>query len=178
MFPFESDDQRRFRQLWDAVRIERSMQYSLFTFGDSDLPYYLILSGANADGTVTIRQGEVKISRARILTPDNMAPEFRNFFEESGEDEALFNFMLSRMAAFSQLKITNSSGSDRIVTDSIEEAVSKLNRRLDDDEEDRVGVISAPSRLAGFALMRYAAERVMESAPDNIQELRERGFLP
>jgi hypothetical protein len=26
--------------------------------------------------------------------------------------------------------------------------------------------------------LRYAAERVWNSAPDNIQELRERGFLP
>ena len=32
--------------------------------------------------------------------------------------------------------------------------------------------------LAGFAVFRYAAERVMKSAPENIQELRERGFLP
>ena len=32
--------------------------------------------------------------------------------------------------------------------------------------------------LAGLAVLRYAAERIMQSAPDNIQELRERGFLP
>jgi hypothetical protein len=31
--------------------------------------------------------------------------------------------------------------------------------------------------MGGIAIMRYAAERVWESAPGNIQELRERGFL-
>jgi len=29
-----------------------------------------------------------------------------------------------------------------------------------------------------MAVLRYAAERVMASGPDNMQELRERGFLP
>ncbi|MEZ6113719.1 MAG: hypothetical protein R3C99_22310 [Pirellulaceae bacterium] len=56
--------------------------------------------------------------------------------------------------------------------------MARLNRQLDAEEEDRVAILTAPHGLAGIALMRYAAERVRESAPDNIQELRERGFLP
>ena len=55
---------------------------------------------------------------------------------------------------------------------------SVLHRRLDDEEEDRVAILTAPQNLAGIAVLRYAAERVLKSAPDNIQELRERGFLP
>jgi hypothetical protein len=41
-----------------------------------------------------------------------------------------------------------------------------------------VAILSAPHRLGKFAVLRYTAERIMESAPGNIQELRERGFLP
>jgi hypothetical protein len=173
--PFDED--RRFREAWEAVRIERGVEYSLFTFGESLLPYFLV-SGARKPGTpVSIRRGEVKITRPLIITPESARPEFRNFFEDS-EDEGLVAFLLARSAAFSNLRFLNESGPAQIVSDSVEEAVAKLNRQLDDDEEDRVAILTAPPALAGMALMKYAAERVMSSAPDNIQELRERGFLP
>jgi hypothetical protein len=126
---------------------------------------------------VAVRQGQVTISRAKILTPDNIHPEFQNFFENSDEFGAA-EFMMSRTAAFSNLKISNRQGSERIVTDTIAEAVDQLNRRLDGDEEEHTAILSAPSGMAGFALFKYASQRVMSSAQDNLQELRERGFLP
>jgi ABC-type transporter MlaC component len=106
-----------------------------------------------------------------------MHPELRNFFEEN-EETGLVNFLMSRTAAFSNLKLANESGPERIVTDTVEEAVAKLNQQLDLEEEDSVAVLSAPAELAGFAIFRYASEKVLSSAPDNIQEMRERGFLP
>ena len=168
--------ERRFRDAWDAIRIERDVHYSLFTFGDSDLPYYLVTPAENSD-TVRIRQGEVTISRPRIITPDNAQPEFRNFFDNP-DDFGFIEFLMSRTAAFGNLKLSNHSGSEKIVTDTTDEAVARLNRQLDDQEEDRVAILSAPASLAGMAILRYASERVMSSAPDNVQELRERGFLP
>jgi hypothetical protein len=172
------EQERRFRQAWDAVSIRRQVHYSLFTFGESELPYFLILSADKPGTPISLTQGEVRITRPTIITPDNMHPEFRNFFEEHGENESLAQFMLARTAGFSHLRLDNTSGPARIVSDSIEEVVAKLNRQLDDEEEDRVAILAAPKPLAGIALMRYAAERVWSSAPDNIQELRERGFLP
>jgi len=83
-----------------------------------------------------------------------------------------------RWAAFSNLQIDNASGPARIVSDQVDEAVAKLNRQLDAEEEDRTAILTAPLGLGGVALVRYAAERIWDSAPDNVQELRERGFLP
>ncbi|MCP4506212.1 MAG: hypothetical protein GY826_07430, partial [Fuerstiella sp.] len=60
----------------------------------------------------------------------------------------------------------------------LQEAVDSLNSQLDADEEDRVAVLTAPPGLAGFALLKYASERITESASDNLNELRERGLLP
>ncbi len=172
----EFEQFRRFRQAWDSIKVERPVEYGLFTFGDSDLPYFLVTSGGK-ERMVKIRRGNVTISRARIITPDTMHPELRNFFEEN-EDSGLIEFLMSRTAAFSNLRLSNESGPTRIVTDTVEEAVAKLNRQLDDEEEDRVAILSAPDELAGFAIFRYASERVISSAPSNIQELREKGLLP
>jgi hypothetical protein len=123
-------DERRFFEIWTAVRIERPVTFSLFTFGDQNLPYFLISGAADRGSTVSIRKGEVRITRPMIITPDRMEPEFRNFFEEQ-EEADLAAFLLSRTAGFSNLKFSNTSGPERIVSDSIEEAVAKLNRQLE-----------------------------------------------
>lgn len=178
MATFDEFEQfQRLRAAWNAVRIERAVDFGLFTFGDSDLPYFLITTAAEKGSTVTIRRGHVKVTRARIITPDNMQPEFQNFFDNE-EDAGFIQFLMARTAAFSNLKLSNQAGPERIVADTVEEAVERLNKQLDDEEEDRTAILSAPAPLAGFAVLRYASEKVMSSAPDNIQELRDRGFLP
>lgn len=178
MFPLDAfENERRFREAWESVKIVRSVRYSLFTFGETDLPYYLILSGLNRDNAISITHGEVKITRPMIITPDSSAPEFEDFFEDPN-DENLAQFVLARTASFSNLKLRNQAGSKRIVGDSVEESVAKLNRQLDIEDQDRVAILTAPASLAGFAVLRYASERIMQSVPENIQELREKGFLP
>lgn len=178
LFP-DYEDESHFRRLWSSVRIERNIEYTLFTFGDSDLPYYLVCAPDKQGGMVKVRKGEVKIARPLILTPDNMHPEFRDFFEEQDGDEGIIDFMLARRASlFSNLKLTNRSGPEKLVSDSVEEVVAKLNRQLDSEDEDRVAILSAPARLAGVAVMKFATERIMASTPGNVQELREKGLLP
>ncbi len=175
--PFEHE--RHFREAWEAVAIERPVHYSLFTFGESDLPYFLVCRASQPGELVSLTKGDVRITRPTIITPQSDRPEFRNFFRENDEDGAGFiEFLLARSAAFSHLKFDNTAGPERIVSDSVEEVVARLNRQLDAEEEDRVAILTAPKELAGVALLRYAAERVFASAPDNLQELRERGFLP
>lgn len=177
MDPHRFNSEQRFRAAWQAVEINRSVPYSLFTFGDSDLPYYLVVDAASSGEPVRVTRGEVRITRPRIITPQTTRPEFEGFFEDN-EFHDVVNFLLTRTAAFRHLKLGNTQGPQQIVSDSVEEVVARLNHRLDTQEEDHIAILSAPHGLGGIAVLRYAAERVMHSAPDNIQELRERGFLP
>lgn len=173
--PFDAED--RFRHGWQAVHIARPVRYSLFTFGASDLSYYLVEDSEQPRQPVRLMRGEVKVTRPMIITPGSDRPEFEGFFE-SDDMEGVAGFLLARTAAFSNLKLTNQHGAVEIVSDSVEEVVSRLNRQLDSEEEDRVAILTAPHGLGGLAVLRYAAERIIDSAPGNIQELRERGFLP
>lgn len=171
--PFDAES---FHAAWEAVRTVRPVGYSLFTFGISDLPYYLVLAPERGE-LVNVIRGEVKITRPMIITPDNAAPELQNFFSDD-DDNLAASYLLARTASFSHLKLNNRKHHEQQVTDSVEEAVARLNRQLDSEEEDRVAILAAPAPLAGFAVLKYAADRVIQSTPDNIQELRERGFLP
>lgn len=169
--------EQRFRSAWESVKIERPVHYGLFTFGETDLPYFLVCSVAKPGAPVEITKGEVRVKRPTIITPGNARPEFRNFFEDP-EDEGLVQFLLAREAVFSHLTFDNHSGPTEFVTDSVEESVAHLNHKLDAHDEDRVAILSAPRPLAGIAVLKYATDRVMSSARDNVQELRERGLLP
>ena len=171
------DHERQFREIWESVSIERPVHYSLFTFGESVLPYYLVCSAEKPSNPVSLTKGEIRITRPTIITPDSARPEFQNFFDE-GEGDEMIDFLLARSAAFSHLRLNNTTTTKQRMSDNVEEVVDRLNRELDADEEDRVAILSAPKKLAGMAVLRYAAERVWSSAPDNVQELRERGFLP
>lgn len=171
------DAEARFRSAWESVGIARHVHYGLFTFGASELPYFVVEDAESPGETVEITRGEVKVTRPMIITPQSHHPEFEGFFDDA-DTEGVAAFLLSRTAAFSQLKLENVHGAPELVSDSQEEAVNRLNQRLDDEDEDRVAILTAPHGLARLAVLRYAAERIWQSAPGNIQELRERGLLP
>lgn len=171
------DEEDILEQLWKSVVIARPVNYSLFTFGASELQYYLVLSQEDSGDPLKIRRGEIKITRPMIITPHNAQPEFQDFFDDD-QGETLINFLMARTAAFSNLQLSNHSGSEKIVSDQVDEVVDRLNAQLDAEEEEHVAILVAPEKLAGVALMRYATERILSSAPDNLTELRERGFLP
>lgn len=174
------ENERRFREAWESVRIARNVPYGLFTFGDSELPYFLVLGPKKPGDTVRVREGMVKITRPLIITPDNFEPEFEDFMdaEDDSESAGMARYLLARSASFSHLRLKNRGLSSRATTDSIDETVERLSKKLDAEGEDRVAILTAPAGFAGLAVLRYATERVMHSAADNITELREKGFLP
>ena len=78
--PFRNPE--RWRRLWEAVAIVRPVHYSLFTFGESELLYWLVQDADREKTPVRIARGEVKVTRPLIITPENSRPEFQNFFED------------------------------------------------------------------------------------------------
>lgn len=99
MWSNEHEQERRFRAAWEAVAIRRPVHYSLFTFGESVLPYFLVLSASKPGETVSLTQGAVRITRPTIITPDNTHPEFSNFFDDA-DDERLVQFLLAHSRVF------------------------------------------------------------------------------
>ena len=173
----EQEEWERWQAAWNKVQIVRSVDYGLFTFGESELPYYLVCHPAKPNELVKVSRGEVRVTRPMIITPHNAPPVLSNFFEDH-DDENIVSHLLARMASFRHLRLDNRSQSQQFSSDSVEEVVDRINADLDRDDEDRIAILTAPAPLAGVAVLRYATERIMRSAPDNIQELRERGFLP
>ena len=172
------DPESYFRDAWDSVHIARPVEYTLFTFGESDLRYILVVDSELPREPVSVTHGEVKIARPLIITAENASPDFQHFFEEGDQYEGMIDFLMTRSAAFRHLQLSNLHKRPELVSDSVEEVVGRLNKTLDNQEEDRVAILTAPYGLGGVAVLKYTADRVLQSAPGNIQELKEKGFLP
>lgn len=173
----DAESLARFHEAWESVEIVRRARYGLFTFGESVLPYYLLSEPEAGQSTVSVARGEVRIERPMIITPDNAPPEISNFLDDHDEEMEI-SHLLSRTANFRHLRFNNEKASPELVSDRLSEVVERIERRLDVEEDDHTAILTAPAGLGGAAVLRYAIEQVIESAPDNVQELRERGFLP
>ena len=189
MFEDAFDPAAALNAMFRRVEVVRGPRTTLFTFGDSELDYYLVIDAETAGEPVTVVRGEVRVSRPTLIRPDSR-PELSGFFddEEGGFTESdgeawkggsdAVAFMLSRTAAFQHLNIANRAGRREIRSDSIEEVVDALTRRLDLEDEDTVGVLTAPAGLGPIAVLKFATEQIARSAPGNVRELQEKGLLP
>ena len=206
------DDARGFARLLAAVTIVRKTPFHLFTFGETVLPYKLVLEPKREGGEVGVCEGEITVARPTIIRPGRGGPSFRGFFSDEddgpsfdpghgfddgypntrgnpnssdwdgamgddGDGEGVVRLLMSRGVKFGNLDIGHRrlrrGRSARTVRSVIDELKAECG-----EEDDRTAILLAPHGLGGVALVRYAAECVMESAPGNIGELRERGFLP
>ena len=177
--PFSA--QRQLELLMEQITVARPVTRSLFTFGDTEMPYVLILKPGQ-DGQAEVVAGEIKVTRPTILTPDRQ-PEFFGFFEElaaeaGGELADYVQFALRRTAAFDRLRVSNVLGLTEKPGGGVEEVLDRVTRRLDDEEDEDTAVLISPRKLGPLAVLKYASDRISNSAADNVQELRERGFLP
>ena len=75
------EQEEMFFEAWQSVAIVRPVHYSLFTFGETVLPYYLVCGNREGTDPLSVRQGDVRINRPTILTAENAQPEFHNFFD-------------------------------------------------------------------------------------------------
>ena len=207
------EDPQRFMKLMGAVDVVRKTPFHLFTFGETALPYKLVLKPRREGGDVGVCEGEITVARPTIIRPGS-GPQFRGFFEDDddgpsfdpghgfndgypntagnsrgsdddwdgamgdGDDgEGVVRFLMSRGVKFGELNLGHRrlrrGRSPRTVRSIVDELKNEIC-----EEDDRTAILVAPHGLGGVALVRYAAECVMESTPGNIGELRERGFLP
>ena len=213
------DDSREIMRLLAAVDVVRKTPFHLFTFGETALPYKLVLKPKREGGEVGVCEGEITVARPTILRPGSLGPKFRGFFPddqfsqdgggpsfdpghgfddgypntrgnpnasedgwegamgEGSDGEQVVRFFMSRGVKFGDLDVGHRrlrrGRSARTVRSVVDELKAEIT-----EEDDRTAILVAPHGLGGVALVRYAAECVIESAPGNVGELRERGFLP
>ena len=109
--------------------------------------------------------------------PNSSDDDWADAMGDDDDGEQVVRFLMARGVKLGELDVSHrrlrrgrSPRTARSVVDELKAEVV--------DEDDRTAILLAPHGLGGVALVRYAAECIMESTPGNVGELRERGFLP
>ena len=174
-------DDQRIRDAVKHTEILRAPKQSLYTFGTTNIYYYLVTEPAyselikNSTETV-VREGRVVAEKPRIVTPyylsrfEGFSTEARRFFEAATREHG---------ANIGGLFYTykNEPKELTIISDSLPAVVEKLNAEIDKRGDRLAAIIKGEDELWDVSLMKFIYEVTRSSLPDNLRQLGNRGLL-
>ena len=179
----ETDDDR----ILSAARhteILRAPKQSLYTFGITNILYYLVtepaysglLEGNSIITETIIREGRVTAQRPKLVTPyylsqlEGFSAEARRYFEAALEK-------YSTSAAGLLYTYNNEPKETSIVSDNLPTVVEKLNAEIDHHGDPMTAIIKGEDELWDISILKFIFELTTSSLPDNIGQMRSRGLL-
>lgn len=178
----ETDDAR----ILSAVRhteILRAPKQSLYTFGITNILYYLVTEPAYPELVKTkkipetvIREGRVTAQRPKLVTPyylsrvEGFSSEARRYFEASLEK-------YGTSASGLLYTYSNEPKELSIVSDDLPSVVDKLNAEIDQRADPMAAIIKGEDDLWDISVLKFIFELTASSLPDNIGQMRSRGLL-
>ena len=174
------DDER----IKDAVKhteILRAPKQSLYTFGTTNIYYYLVTEPVYSelirDITETVvREGRVIAERPRIVTPyylthlEGFGSEARRYFEALVKEHGS-----NIRGLFYTYK--NEPKELNIVSDNLRSVVDKLNAEIDRRGDPLAAIIKGEDELWDVSLLKFIYEVTKSSLQDNLMQLGSRGLL-
>lgn len=176
------DIDRRIENAVRQTKILRAPKQSLFTFGTTNIYYYLLTEPAyselikDTDETV-IREGRVIAERPKIVTPyylsrlEGFSSEARRYFERLVEEYG------ERSAPGLFYTYKNEPKELSIVSENLLSVVDKLNAEINQRNDLLTAIIKGEDELWDISLLKFIAEITRSSLPDNLQQLGRRGLL-
>jgi hypothetical protein len=175
-------DDERIKYAVKHTEILRPPKRSLYTFGTTNIYYYLVTEPTysellkNITETV-IREGRVIAERPKIVTPyylsqlEGFSTEARRYFE------ALIEEYGERTIHGLYYTYRNEPKELNIVSDDLLSVVDKLNARIDKSGDPLAAIIKGEDSLWDVSLMKFIFEITRSSVPDNLRQLGNRGLL-
>ncbi|MBI2287826.1 MAG: hypothetical protein HYY41_03485 [Chloroflexi bacterium] len=171
----------RIKYVVKHTEILRAPKQSLYTFGTTNIGYYLVTEPAYSElmGNITetvIREGRVIAERPRIVTPyylaglEGFGSEARRYFE---------TLLRERGPSISGLFYTykNEPKELNIVSDSMQSVVDKLNTEIDQRGDPLAAIIKGQDELWDVSLLKFIYEVTRSSVQDNLRQMDSRGLL-
>ncbi len=174
-------DDERIRYAVRHTEILRAPKQSLYTFGTTNIYYYLLTEPAyselikNANETV-IREGRIIAEKPRIVTPyylsrlEGFSSEARRYFESLLEEHG------SNLAGL-LYSYKNEPKELSIASDNLLSVVDKLNAEIDKRSDRLAAIIKGEDELWDVSLMKFIYEMTRRSLQDNLMQLGSRGLL-
>jgi hypothetical protein len=174
-------DDEKIRYAVRQTEILRAPQQSLYTFGMTNVNYYLLTQPVYSELVKTanetvIREGRVVAEKPRIVTPyylsrlEGFSLEARRYFEA-----LIREYGRHIPGLFYTYK--NEPKELNIVSDNLLSVVDKLNAEIDKRGDKLAAIIKGQDELWDVSLLKFIFELTRRSLDDNISQLGSRGLL-
>jgi len=174
-------DDEKIRQAVEHTEILRAPKQSLFTFGTTNIYYYLLTEPAYAEliNNITetvIREGRVIAERPKIVTPyylsslEGFSADARRYFDTlaraygSNVPGLLYSYK-------------NEPKELNIVSDNLLSVVDKLNATIDKRGDPLAAIIKGQDELWDISIIKFIFELTSSSLRDNVRQMGARGLL-
>ena len=176
----DSSDER----IWEAIRnteILRAPRQNLYTFGTTNITYYLVTQPAYSDAEeepveTVVREGKVVAERPKIVTPFYMS-HLDGFGEEA---RRYFDFLAAEYGANSPgvlYTYKNEPKDTNIVSEKMRTVVEKINAQIDERGDKLAAIIRGQDVLWDVSVLKFIFELTRRSLGGNVSQFERRGLL-
>jgi hypothetical protein len=174
-------DDERIRNAVLNTEILRAPKQSLYTFGTTDITYFLVTEPSYGESKeevneTVVRQGKVIAQRPRIVTPfylsqlEGFGTEARRYF-----DSLMREYGPNTAGVFYTYR--NEPKDLNIVSDSLPSVVNKINTEIDQRGDTLSAIIRGVDTLWDVSLLKFIFELTRQSVGDNVHQMGQRGLL-
>ena len=174
-------DDERIRKAVEYTQILRAPRQSLYTFGTTNINYYLVTEPTYAgpldiEAETVVREGRVLAERPKIVTPyylaglEGFSTDARKYFES-----LIHEYGPNVPGLLYTYK--NEPKELNIVSGHWQSVVDKINADIDQRSDPMAAIIKGLDELWDVALIRFIFEMTRRSLSDNIGQMGARGLL-
>ncbi len=171
----------RIRDAVERTVVLRAPQQTLFTFGRTNIYYYLVTEPAYIElvgetSETVIREGRVLAEKPKIVTPhylsglEGFSSDAKKYFESLIENYGpnIPGLLYSYRNEPKELNIVSSGW---------QAVVDRLNTEIDERNDPLSAIIKGPDELWDISLVKFIFEMTQKSVGKNLGEMGARGLL-
>ncbi len=174
-------DDDRIRHAVRYTEILRAPKQSLYTFGTTNIYYYLVTEPAYSElvgdiAETVVREGRVIAERPKIVTPYYLS-RLEGF---SGDAKRYLEMLIRAYGANAPglfYTYKNETVSLNIVSDNLPSVVDKINAEIDERGDPLGSIIKGEDQFWDVSLMKFIYEMTRSSLQNNLTQLGSRGLL-
>lgn len=149
------------------------------TFGSTTFRFILVSEFMDEVDRVRVRDGQIEAERPRLLSPHHFE---KMFLEGFAEDTHGFSNWLRKQEADLRFlrygfRFRKTDLSEEIIHEPLEEVIGRLTREFQEKRDPLFGLIEGIDDTWEVCLLKFTMDLIRQSAFDNMEEWKRRGFL-
>lgn len=164
---FTMDMEQAFEYASENTTLYRQRKNPLYTFGVTRLPYICLCDSLEEDGMVVVNRGEISAGPPRIALPGQ---PFRFEGFDDFEEEDLARILIARRVEMPPAEYVHRPEAAQSERGPLEAAVERTTEMLDDANDSRTALLSAPLKVWSLAVLMYVGNQIVRSTPSNLAQ--------